>query len=210
MKTSSLSNKKRLLNLLIIDDEEAVLKLNEELLSPYFTIIKAQTLDQAICALQENSIQVIISDHYIGAENGLNFLLSLKETYPEIIKMLLTGCVSHEIMLKSHNSREVFKYLTKPCANSEIIESAKLAEIAWQVLQYEKEVSKEHREYKTIIEDTKAFSYKTREMTKAVTHFTFLSSRTIAWLCLGGLLLGAIILLTLYSLKSILGIDIFS
>ena len=209
MKCSSLSNKKKLLNLLLVDDEVAILDLNALILENNFNIFKAGNLGSAYEIIKNNDIQIIISDHFIKDENGLNFLLDLKEDYPKIIKILFTSCVSKEVMLESHNSQEVFKYLTKPCPNESLLENAKLAEVAWQVLQIEGEIKREHGELKEIIGDISKVRFKFNAIQKMFSNLYFSASRNLLYLSLSILASGVILLAILYSLKSLLGIDVF-
>ena len=204
-----LSNKKELLNILLIEDEKALLDLNAIILENDFTVHKSSNLDDAKRILEHNSIHIIISDHFIGDENGLQFLISLKDNYPDIVKILFTSCVSQEVMIQSHNSREIFKYLIKPCSNDEFLENAKLAEIAWNVLQQEKKQQAEFEKLKSTFDEVSESNYKFENKVNNIKNLSKVSSKNLFWLILGFFTLGTLTLLTLYVLKSFLGIDIF-
>jgi DNA-binding NtrC family response regulator len=205
----SVSNKKILLNVLLIDDEIPILNLNECILENDFKIYKAQNITAAIEVLEKQDIHIIVSDHHIGIENGLNFLIKLKETHPEIIKILFTSCVSQEVVLQSHNSQEVFKYLTKPCPNDKLLESLKLAEIAYHVLLLEIKIKEEHGEMKELIGEVSAFRFKVNNTISSCRQLYLSVTQNLVYLGLAILIGGLCLILFLYSLKSIVGIDIF-
>ena len=209
MTATALSNKKKLLNVLLIDDEKTILDLNSFLLEEYFTVFSSENLTAAQKVLELHEIHIIVSDHFIGDENGLKFLISLKKSYPSIIKILFTSCISQEVMIESHNSQEIFKYLTKPCSNKMFLENMKLAEIAWQVLQFEIQMKNEHQEMKDLIGETDSKTYQIQQIKNAFSNLIDFTSKNLIYLTLATIICGLVTLTILYIIKSLLGFDIF-
>jgi len=47
--------------------------------------------------------------------DGIEFLRRVKETSPETVRVLLTGCADVEAAISAVNEGSIFRFLTKPC-----------------------------------------------------------------------------------------------
>lgn len=115
---------------LLVDDEKPLLDLYAEALSPYFDVAIATSSKEAGFLLHKRAFKVVVSDHLMPGGNGLSFLVDAREEYPEMQRVLVTGYMKPEMLLRSVNEAALYRYLLKPVSLPELVktvaEAAKL------------------------------------------------------------------------------------
>jgi two-component system response regulator HupR/HoxA len=115
---------------LLVDDEKPLLDLYAEALSPYFDVAVATSAKEAGFLLHKRAFKVVVSDHLMPGGNGLSFLVDAREEYPEMQRVLVTGYMKPEMLLRSVNEAALYRYLLKPVSLPELVktvsEAAKL------------------------------------------------------------------------------------
>ena len=106
---------------LIIDDEESLLDVFEAVLSPFFNVTRATNTRDADFQLHRRAFKVVIADHLMPGGNGMNFLVRAREEFPHMQRILVTGYMKPEMLLRSVNEAALFRYLLKPVAVAELI-----------------------------------------------------------------------------------------
>ena len=76
---------------------------------------------EALEFLKENQPDLVISDFLMPEMNGLEFLNKVKELYPEVSKILLTGYADKENAIRAINEIGLYRYIEKPWDNSDLI-----------------------------------------------------------------------------------------
>ncbi len=101
---------------LIVDDERAVTELLQDVLStePY-ELMSASSAEEALAMLEQEQIDVVISDEKMPGISGTEFLAIVRERYPDTIRMILTGHASLDTAIKAINQGEIYRFFTKPC-----------------------------------------------------------------------------------------------
>ena len=90
-------------------------------LSPYFEIATATTVREAEFILHKREFKVVIADHLMPGGNGMSFLVRAREEYPHMQRILVTGYMKPEMLLRSVNEAGLFRYLLKPVALPELV-----------------------------------------------------------------------------------------
>jgi len=115
---------------LLVDDEKPLLELYAEALSPFFDVAMATSSKEAGFLLHKRAFKVVVSDHLMPGGNGLSFLVDAGEEYPEMQRVLVTGYMKPEMLLRSVNEAALYRYLLKPVSLPElvktVVEAAKL------------------------------------------------------------------------------------
>lgn len=106
---------------LVIDDELPLLDLYRSALSPYFEVVAVPSVKEAQFALHKQAFRVVVADHMMPGGNGLSFLVQVREEYPEAARILVTGFMKPEMLLRAVNEAAVFRYLVKPVELREFI-----------------------------------------------------------------------------------------
>jgi CheY-like chemotaxis protein len=121
--SDQLSNK----TVLFVDDDISILKsIKRELRKePYEKLFISNPYD--VESLLENKmVHVIVTDMRMPGISGLDLLKSVKNNYPDIIRLVLSGYTQITTLLTAINSGEIYKYITKPWkANEELIDSVR-------------------------------------------------------------------------------------
>ena len=95
---------------LLVDDEKPLLEVFTAALSPIFEITTATTAREADFILQKKTFKVVVADH-----------LRAREEFPHMQRVLVTGYMKPEMLLRSVNEAALFRYLLKPVAIAELV-----------------------------------------------------------------------------------------
>ena len=106
---------------LLVDDEKPLLDVFSAALSPLFDVATATTAREADFILQKKGFKVVVADHLMPAGNGMNFLTRAREEFPHMQRILVTGYMKPEMLLRSVNEAALFRYLLKPVAIAELV-----------------------------------------------------------------------------------------
>lgn len=107
--------------ILLVDDEKALLEVFAAALSPFFEVSTAGHAREADFILQKKSFKVIVADHLMPGGNGMNFLVRAREEFPHTQRVLVTGYMKPEMLLRSVNEAALFRYLLKPVSMTELV-----------------------------------------------------------------------------------------
>lgn len=100
---------------LFVDDEERVLScLKGGLLGEPYKSLFASSGKEALEILEQNEVQVIVTDMNMPEMGGLDLLRTVKKDYPHIIRMVLSGYADIQSLLGAINQGEIFRFITKP------------------------------------------------------------------------------------------------
>ena len=113
--------------ILIVDDEEANLRLLERLFRSQYTVLSAVSGTEALEVLKEHDIALIISDQRMPVMTGIQFLVRAAEMRPRTVRIILTGYTDVTALVEAINSGVVYKYVAKPWANEDLQQTVKRA-----------------------------------------------------------------------------------
>ncbi|MGD9006781.1 MAG: response regulator [Desulfobacteraceae bacterium] len=110
--------------ILIVDDQPLVLGVFREILArgPYH-VLAVESAEKALQLLEDESVDVVISDERMPGMQGSEFLTIVRNKYPEVVRIILTGHASVESAMRAINESEIFRFLTKP-VNSTVLHKA--------------------------------------------------------------------------------------
>ena len=63
---------------------------------------------------------MVVSDHLMPGGNGMSFLVRTREEFPHMQRILVTGYMKPEMLLRSVNEAGLFRYLLKPVSIGEL------------------------------------------------------------------------------------------
>ncbi len=107
-------------NILIVDDDVHILELiQRHLQSLNFHTYKAISVKEAIAILQDQSIDLLITDLQMPGVDGLQLVKYVSEHFPDIPKLAVTGYPSIDGALKAMKSGAM-DYLIKPFTKEEL------------------------------------------------------------------------------------------
>jgi len=101
--------------ILIVDDEEPVVRaLQRALRKEPYCIITVNTGTSALAALAEQPIQLVLVDFRMPDMNGVELVEKIREKYPEVIRIVLSGYSESWAVIDAINRGSIYKFLTKP------------------------------------------------------------------------------------------------
>ncbi len=101
--------------ILIVDDEQHVLGSLYRLFNgDPVTVYAAECPHKALSLLEKHPVDLVLSDEKMPGMSGVEFLKKIREHYPDIIRIMLTGDTNLETAMKAVNEGEVYRFLTKP------------------------------------------------------------------------------------------------
>ncbi len=101
-------------NLLVIDDEQEILKSLNRQFRKRYNVHLACSAEEGCRILCEEPIQVIISDQRMPGLTGTEFFHKIKTEHPDAIRLILTAYADIEAVIAAINQGNVFRYLRKP------------------------------------------------------------------------------------------------
>lgn len=101
--------------ILFVDDDGYVLSSLKRLLrKENYTILTAISGSEGLRLLEENEVQLVISDQRMPEMNGTEFLSLVKTRYPDILRIILTGYTEISSITESINKGNIYKFFVKP------------------------------------------------------------------------------------------------
>lgn len=114
--------------LLLVDDEDNILKSLRRLLRPEgYTIFTANSGKQGLEILANETVDIVISDMRMPEMDGAAFLEQVSQRWPDIIRILLTGFSDISSTVAAINKGAIYKYLSKPWEDNDITLSIRRA-----------------------------------------------------------------------------------
>jgi DNA-binding NtrC family response regulator len=103
-----------LVNILVVDDHVASADAMAELLAAEgYSTYTAKDAESGLTVVDEEAIDVVIADLVLPGVDGIDFLMMVKERWPEVPVIILTGYGSIESAVEA-TKRGAYEYLTKP------------------------------------------------------------------------------------------------
>ena len=116
-----------MVNILLLDDEPNVVSSLKRILKKEPWQITGHT--DAEAALEEirlksntdEGFDVVVSDYRMPKMNGIEFLILVKQSSPDTVRLVLSGQADMRAMMDSINRAEIYRFLSKPISPEELI-----------------------------------------------------------------------------------------
>jgi len=112
---------------LVVDDERPLLEVFAEALATRFDVTTATSAREAEFILRKKEFKVVIADHLMPGGNGMSFLVRAREEFPHMQRILVTGYMKPEMLLRSVNEAALFRYLLKPVSMIDLVNTVQEA-----------------------------------------------------------------------------------
>ncbi len=115
-------------NILLVDDSEEILKSLRRALKPEgYKIHTATSAKDALTTLSRETIDLMITDESMPGGSGTELLKSVRELFPDVIRIMLTGLKDIEIAKNAINNGEIYRFFNKPWDDFELLISVRNA-----------------------------------------------------------------------------------
>jgi two-component system NtrC family sensor kinase len=101
--------------LLVVDDDDNVRRaLKRVLRRTRCRVLDAPDAEGALTVLEGEAVHVIVSDYRMPGMSGVEFLRLVKERWPRVQRVLLTGQADSSAIEEAVNRSEIFRFIWKP------------------------------------------------------------------------------------------------
>jgi two-component system, sensor histidine kinase and response regulator len=113
--------------LLIVDDEPANLRALERLFREQYDVLTAVSGAVALELLDHHNVALLITDQRMPEMTGIELLKKTVTLRPRMVRIILTGYTDVDALVEAINCGEVYRYVTKPWTNEELLLTVKRA-----------------------------------------------------------------------------------
>ena len=108
--------------IVLVDDEEMVLTSLSSflMLETEYEVKTFLSPGEALDFINGNRVDMVISDYLMPEMDGISFLAKVRETKPQIPRIILTGYAEKENAIKAINDIGLFQYIEKPWDNDQL------------------------------------------------------------------------------------------
>lgn len=112
----------QLASLLFVDDEVNILSALNRLFRPLgYRIFTAASGAAGLGILAKEQVDLVVSDMRMPEMNGAQFLEKVRQQWPDTVRILLTGYAEIGSTIDAINKGQIFRYVSKPWEDSDII-----------------------------------------------------------------------------------------
>src|SRR5688500_12145425 len=101
-------------SILVVDDEPDVVRSVKDLLRLDYEVYTATSADEGMKILEENVIDVIMTDQRMPDMTGVEFLKRVRDPHPDATRLLFTGYADISAVIAAINQGNVYRYIAKP------------------------------------------------------------------------------------------------
>jgi putative nucleotidyltransferase with HDIG domain len=106
---------------LFVDDEVNILKALQRLLrSEHMNVLCASRAQEALELLDKQACQVVVTDQRMPEMSGVDLLSQVRQRFPDIVRMMLTGYTEMDVAVDAINRGEIYRLITKPWNDDEL------------------------------------------------------------------------------------------
>jgi putative nucleotidyltransferase with HDIG domain len=106
---------------LFVDDEVNILKALQRLLrSEHMNVLCASRAQEALELLDKQQCQVVVTDQRMPEMSGVDLLSQVRQRFPDIVRMMLTGYTEMDVAVDAINRGEIYRLITKPWNDDEL------------------------------------------------------------------------------------------
>ena len=107
--------------ILIVDDESANLRALERLFRHDYTVLTAESAEEALTLLTHHDFALMISDQRMPKMSGIELVQRTVKLRPHMVRILLTGYSDISVLIEAINCGHVYKFVTKPWNNDDLV-----------------------------------------------------------------------------------------
>ena len=101
-------------SILLIDDDQTLSQLITEVMGDEIKVTQASTLAEAVAALADQNVGIILSDIRVANFDTTTMLKMLKQEHPEVVTVVFTATADAGDVITLINQGQVFRFIPKP------------------------------------------------------------------------------------------------
>ena len=101
-------------SILLIDDDQEMIEMVRQAVSPDTQFRHASTLSEAVAILSAQPVGVLMSETRVGRMDATPLVKLLKQRHPEIVSMVFTVNSDVDAIIKLINQGQIYRFIPKP------------------------------------------------------------------------------------------------
>ena len=168
-------------SILIVDDEENIVNALKRSLRkvPEWEVETFTSSVEALNYAKSFSFDLFVSDFRMPEMDGVEFLTKIKEIQPDSARIILSGYTDFDGLIGAINQAEIFRFITKPWNDYELILTIDQALKYKNILIENKNLEKELREQKEKLNITNNILAKLEQQTPGITNVNWSTDGSI-------------------------------
>jgi signal transduction histidine kinase len=106
--------------LLVVDDEPDLVHSVQDLLRFDYRVLGATRAVDGLKIMEQEQVHIVMTDQRMPEMTGVEFLKRLRESHPEVIRLLFTAYADIKAVTDAINQGSVYRYITKPFEPQEL------------------------------------------------------------------------------------------
>ncbi len=107
--------------ILVVDDEVRSVEALTRVIEDDFDVLSATSAAAAEALLEKEWVQVILCDQRMPETTGVEFLSRVRQQWPEVIRMILSGYTDSEDLIEAINEAGIYQFISKPWTPSDLL-----------------------------------------------------------------------------------------
>ncbi|MFK7986837.1 MAG: response regulator [Sandaracinaceae bacterium] len=107
---------------LVVDDDEVSRSTLANVLSERFDVASADSAEGARALLEEETFEVVLSDHHMPEGTGLSLMRWVSSHDPSTLRILVTGFLDAPRIVEAFNDGSIWQYVAKPWKREQLLQ----------------------------------------------------------------------------------------
>lgn len=142
-------------NILFVDDEPNVLaSLRRVFRRENYNLLFAENAEEALALLEKQPVELVVSDYLMPGMNGSQLLARVRESWPDTLRIMLTGQAGTEAVMGSVKDGAVYRFILKPWNDDDLRLTIALALEQFELLRRNRSLqeknNQQHRDLETL------------------------------------------------------------
>ena len=122
----SASSHPPVVRVLLVDDEPVVLTSLRETLRPEgYTIVLANSPEEALESARQHTFAVVVSDHQMPGMTGVELLTEVRKLRPEAVRILVSAVPTTDVLVDAINQAQISRFILKPWQREELVQAVR-------------------------------------------------------------------------------------
>lgn len=132
--------------ILYVDDENHNLVSFKATFRKEYKILTAKGGQEGMDLVRKYTVHLVISDQRMPGMTGVQFLEKVKEEFPDVVTMILTGYSDMDALVNAINTGNVFRYISKPWEKNDLATAIKNAQTLYLLQRSKDELIQQYKE----------------------------------------------------------------
>jgi signal transduction histidine kinase len=171
--------------LLVVDDEADLVHSVQDLLRFDYRVLGATRAADGLKIMEQEQVHIVMSDQRMPEMTGVEFLKRLRQSYPDVVRLLFTAYADIKAVTDAINQGSVYRYITKPFEPQELQAVLKQAVEHVELVAERKKLMAELQEKNRQLESANAELLQANDLKKAFIRVASHELRTPLTIVLG-------------------------